>query len=135
MTSELAIPHYTLGVVNKVHYPSNKDNNNYKEKENIVDNKLSTIKEKETFDLFWEKYPRKVAKAAAKSAWDKLAPPPELAAAIIARVEDNVRHNEQWNRDGGHYIPYPATWLRQRRWEDEICIMQQPIETRYEVEL
>lgn len=129
--SELSSP----VVVNLVHHPSNKDNNNYKEKENIVDNKLSTIKEKETFDLFWEKYPRKVAKANAKNAWDKIAPPPEQAAAIIACVEDNVKNNEQWNRDNGQFIPYPATWLHQRRWEDEITTKQQPTETKYEVEL
>ena len=27
---------------------------------------------------------------------------------------------EQWTRDGGAYIPYPATWLNGRRWEDEL---------------
>ena len=27
---------------------------------------------------------------------------------------------EQWTRDGGAYIPYPATWLTGRRWEDEL---------------
>jgi hypothetical protein len=27
--------------------------------------------------------------------------------------------SEQWRRDDGRYIPHPATWLNQRRWEDE----------------
>ena len=26
---------------------------------------------------------------------------------------------DQWNQDGGRFIPNPATWLNQRRWEDE----------------
>jgi len=29
------------------------------------------------------------------------------------------RQSEQWQRDRGQYIPHPATWLHQRRWEDE----------------
>jgi hypothetical protein len=27
--------------------------------------------------------------------------------------------SEQWRRDDGRFIPHPATWLNQRRWEDE----------------
>lgn len=30
-----------------------------------------------------------------------------------------AKETEQWRRDGGAYIPYPATWLRQERWDDE----------------
>jgi len=25
----------------------------------------------------------------------------------------------QWKRDGGQYIPHPATWIHGERWEDE----------------
>ena len=27
--------------------------------------------------------------------------------------------SRQWQKDGGQYIPNPATWLNQGRWEDE----------------
>jgi len=27
--------------------------------------------------------------------------------------------SEQWQRDGGQFIPHPATWLNGRRWEDQ----------------
>lgn len=26
---------------------------------------------------------------------------------------------DQWRKDNGQFIPYPATWLNQERWEDE----------------
>ena len=28
----------------------------------------------------------------------------------------------QWQEDGGKYIPNPATWLNQGRWEDEVPV-------------
>lgn len=28
--------------------------------------------------------------------------------------------SEEWQREGGKFIPYPATWLRGGRWEDEV---------------
>ena len=34
---------------------------------------------------------------------------------------------DQWNRDGGQYIPNPSTWLNQHRWEDEpVHVFGQP---------
>ena len=29
------------------------------------------------------------------------------------------KQSQQWRKDGGQYIPMPATWLNGRRWEDE----------------
>jgi hypothetical protein len=72
-----------------------------------------------SFETFWSSYPRKKAKAAARKAWDKLAPDAATAAAILAAVEQHKR-SEQWVRDGGQFIPHPATWLNGRRWEDEL---------------
>ena len=37
---------------------------------------------------------------------------------LLDAVEAQKR-SPQWTRDGGQFIPYPATWLNQRRWEDE----------------
>lgn len=33
-----------------------------------------------------------------------------------------AKQSMQWNKDNGQYIPNPATWLNQKRWEDEIII-------------
>jgi len=70
------------------------------------------------FDAFWNAYPRKVGKLAALKAWKagKSRPPIEAVLAAI-RVQ---AASEQWKRDGGQYIPYPATWLNQGRWADEV---------------
>ena len=38
---------------------------------------------------------------------------------MIGAVEAQ-KQTEQWKRDGGQYIPHPATWLNQMRWEDEL---------------
>ncbi len=32
---------------------------------------------------------------------------------------DRQRDSAAWQRDGGAYIPFPASWLNGRRWEDE----------------
>ena len=70
------------------------------------------------FDRFWKAYPKKKAKTAAKKAWDKLKPSMELCRTMSAALE-KAKKSEEWTKDGGQYIPYPATWLNGRRWEDE----------------
>ena len=70
------------------------------------------------FDEFWSAYPRKVSKPQALKAWRKLSPDTQALQAILAGIERD-RRSEQWLRDGGQFIPHPATWLNGRRWEDE----------------
>jgi len=68
------------------------------------------------FDDFWERYPKKKAKADARKAWrdHKCA---KIADEICAAVDDQKRWPE-WTKDAGKFIPHPATWLRAERWED-----------------
>lgn len=74
--------------------------------------------EPDAFDAFWAEYPRKVSKVAARKAFAKADAPLEvLLAALRAH-----KKTEQWTRDGGQYIPYPASWLNGRMWEDELEI-------------
>ena len=70
------------------------------------------------FDQFWAAYPRKQAKEKAWRAWKKL-DPDEALCRRMASALDRHRRSQQWQRDGGAYIPYPASWLNGRRWEDE----------------
>ncbi len=72
----------------------------------------------ERFDRFWSVYPRKKAKGDARARWSKIKPSEELTERMIAAVEAQCRSTE-WQEDNGKYIPYPATWLNQERWEDE----------------
>jgi hypothetical protein len=70
------------------------------------------------FKRFWEAYPKKVAKAQAEKVFFRLCPDEELAEQIVSAV-DEQRGWETWRRDGGKFIPHPATWLNQERWLDE----------------
>jgi hypothetical protein len=69
------------------------------------------------FIAFWDAYPKKVGKGAAWAAWKKAIRPDTTE--ILAAVEVQ-KTTEQWLKDKGKYIPNPATWLNQRRWEDEV---------------
>jgi uncharacterized protein YdaU (DUF1376 family) len=68
------------------------------------------------FDAFWQAYPKKVGKIAARKAWKKAKRPP--TGIILAAVEQQKK-SDQWRKDNGQYIPNPATWLNQGRWDDE----------------
>ena len=68
------------------------------------------------FEIFWNAYPTKVGKQPAKKAFDKVKVPVETLVAAIERQ----KCSSQWSKDGGQYIPNPATWLNQCRWEDEL---------------
>jgi hypothetical protein len=72
----------------------------------------------EDFTEFWEEYPRKVGKCRALEAWEGTAdyrpPLPELLA--LLREFGDRQVCSDFGKQG---IPYPATWLRDHRWEDE----------------
>lgn len=88
------------------HTPQEKE----KEEEKEIDNKA--------FDDFYAQYPRKVAKPAAKKAWKSLNPSADDVDKMISALK-HQKQSEQWQRDDGKFIPHPATWINQRRWEDE----------------
>jgi uncharacterized protein YdaU (DUF1376 family) len=68
------------------------------------------------FETFWAAYPRKVGKDAARRCWmkKKNLPPVEN---VLAAVKKQVR-SQEWQRDSGQFIPHPATWINQGRWDD-----------------
>lgn len=79
------------------------------------------------FERFWAAYPkgRRKAKKDAKKAWDKLHPDLELCRKMAVALEAQKR-SKDWTKDGGDYIPLPATWIRGERWTDEITIPEPP---------
>jgi hypothetical protein len=70
-----------------------------------------------SFDDFWAIYPRKVAKKDARKAWASLGNG-QMEAAIDA-LPLQARHWQALGT-GVEFIPYPASWLRGERWEDEL---------------
>ena len=69
------------------------------------------------FAAFWQMYPKKVAKGYAEKAWKRLKPTEEIFIKIMDALE-RQRRSDQWCRDGGRYVPNPATWLNGKYWED-----------------
>ena len=72
------------------------------------------------FESFWTAYPKKVGRGAAERAFKKYKPNDALLEVMLATVEQQ-RQSDQWLREGGQYIPNPATWSNQKRWEDELA--------------
>ena len=68
------------------------------------------------FDLFWKAYPKKKAKGDAEKAWKSVKADKHIDAILLA-VEQQ-KQSPEWLKDGGQFIPHPATWLRGKRWED-----------------
>ena len=69
------------------------------------------------FDLFWQVYPKKVKKQDAQKAWKQMQADKHVD--IIMAVLPVFVGSKEWTKDGGQFVPYPASWLRSRRWEDE----------------
>ena len=93
-----------------------------KDKDKDIDKDIDKEKEKNTnFDQFWTAYPKKVGKGAAEKAWKKAFS--GIMGFEIVSVLESVNHqkkSDQWQKDGGQFIPNPATWLNQKRWLDEV---------------
>ena len=94
----------------------------HKESESESESESETEKRKAhegRFERFWKAYPKKVSKPGAKKAFDKLKPTDELLQTMLTAIE-RQKGSEQWTKDNGQFIPYPATWLNNNRWEDEL---------------
>lgn len=74
--------------------------------------------EDEMFARFWARYPKKRGKRDALRAWKALAPDMALCRKMSAALKTQMQ-SAQWQKDNGKFIPYPTTWLRGRRWEDD----------------
>ena len=70
------------------------------------------------FEKFWEAYPKKLKKAAARKRFERLKPTPEMVESMLGAIAWQ-KETEEWRKEGGQFVPHPTTWLNQRRWEDE----------------
>ncbi len=69
------------------------------------------------FDDFWQVYPKKVGKAAAKRVWSRKRLDGK-ADRIIEHLVERVRSDAQW-LESLRLIPNPQTWLNREGWDDE----------------
>lgn len=99
---------------------------NHSENENINENKNNIDIDNnlyfQQFNIFWEKYPKKLNKEKAHCAFMRIKPSEQLFEQILNALEIHKRC-KQW-RDK-QYIPYASTWLNGKRWEDEIPLSEQ----------
>lgn len=81
------------------------------------------------FDRFWQawpKHPRKGAKAACRTRWDKGLY--EHCADQIIKHVDWLKTTDQWRKDNGAFIPAPLVYLNQQRWDGaEIPEIKKPV--------
>ncbi len=70
------------------------------------------------FESFWVAYPKKKNKGDAEDSWKKIKPNAELLQKILIAIGHGKKSNE-WQKDKGQWIPYPASWLNAKGWEDE----------------
>lgn len=80
-----------------------------------------------TFHLFWEAYPKKVAKQDAQRAWkkNKLYDHTERILTDLA-----LRKTNNWLGKDKQYIPNPATYLDGERWNDELTEGKKNVSTK-----
>jgi hypothetical protein len=71
-----------------------------------------------TFEQFYEIYPRKASRSDAQRAWDKLKPDQKQLAMDALPIHIAYWDRERTEKD---FIPFPASWLNKKRWEDEIA--------------
>jgi len=73
------------------------------------------------FNKFWRAYPRKKSKGHAEKAFARIKPDNKLFKIILTAIE-NAKNSLDWKKDDGQFIPYPATWLNAKGWEDEVPV-------------
>ena len=72
----------------------------------------------ERFNAFWKAYPKKTAKDDARKAFEKRKPDAGMLASMLSALAAQAQ-SAAWTKDGGQFIPNPATWLNGGRWQDE----------------
>ena len=70
------------------------------------------------FNIFWDIYPKKVGKDAARKAFEKIANKNILIEEIKLSLQWQIK-SPQWTESDGKYIPNPSTYLNQGRWQDQ----------------
>lgn len=81
------------------------------------------------FDVFWKAYPKKRSKDAALRRWTAMKPDAGLLETMLVAIEQQKK-SEQWLKDDGQFIPYPATWLNAGGWKDELPAPKETMDER-----
>lgn len=83
------------------------------------------------FEDFWEKWPpgcRKTGKTKCKELWKRRKLDGQCERIMEALAA--WKQSEQWQRDGGQYIPTPHKWLYQEYYDADLVALRQPVRQR-----
>ncbi len=108
---------YGYGIDSLSHLTNTNTNTNTNTKESVP----AIFPLEEEFNLWWNFYPKKVGKGDALKSWKKIKPSAELQVKMKETI-NKQKQSEQWKKENGRFIPNPATWLNQGRWDDEVNI-------------
>lgn len=74
------------------------------------------------FEKFWSLYPEKKSRAKAQAAFEQLNPDNALFEQLMQALQQQITHVGAMKAAGSWVAPwkYPANWLAQRSWEDEL---------------
>lgn len=77
-----------------------------------------TPEEQARFERFWEVWPNRIRRQEAEEAFMLAGVTDELIEQVVSAVERS--RNTLWADMEPRYMPSPASWIKGRRWEDEI---------------
>lgn len=105
------------------------------EPELALESEAPKVTASDHFDAFWEAYPKKTAKPAAKAAFSKFVKEGESP----ERIVEGAKRYAHWLNSGkpGEFRPhvkYPQGWLNERRWEDpDLWVEDEPVNRYREI--
>ena len=73
----------------------------------------------EAFIVWYKQYPKKKAKGDAIKAWAQTKKDRPSIEEMLEILQAQC-HSEEWRKDDGKFIPYPATYLRRLQFFDEL---------------
>jgi len=76
---------------------------------------INTETTRDYFTEFWSAYPKRVAKEDARKALSKIKLTDDLFAKMLQAIKDQGLASMD-----KQFVPFPATWINKKRWEDEI---------------
>lgn len=89
------------------------------EEGDLIEVPATRLQLKEGFNRFWDAFPKKTKKIEASEEWFKLKPSIQLMDQIISKVI-SFKESKEWKKDDGAYVPNPKSFIKNKRWLDEI---------------
>jgi len=116
-TDRFSADDYSADDISTVDYFDRQESGRYKEhhpSEHHRTTEHHRTEQASAFEEFWEAYPRKASKGAARTAWTKALSKADASLIIAAAAA----YRDDPNREDG-FTAHAATWLNQERWDDE----------------